>query len=102
VYEYHYHSGEIKNPGLELTLDLLRVLIFALIVFVAGGVGTAVGLPPFVGGTLAGIFLFFLFGFRPFFEVINYTCPHCGNKIRTVKNYGAYLCSNCGGESRID
>lgn len=98
---YHYHSGEIKNSGLELMLVLIRAFIFALIIIVAGGAGVAAGLPAFAGGTLAGIFVFVFFGFRPFFEVIDYTCPHCGNKIRTVKNYGSYRCSNCCGESRV-
>lgn len=98
---YHYHSGEIKNSGLELMLVLVRALIFVFIIVVTGGVGMAAGLSPFVGGTLAGLFVFAFFGFRPFFEVINYTCPHCGNKIRTIKNYGSYRCSNCGGESTV-
>lgn len=99
---YSYHSGEIKNPGLELMLVLLRALIFAFVMVVAVGAGSAAGLPAFVGGTLAGVFILVFFGFRPFFEVVNYTCPHCGDRIRTIKNYGSYRCSNCGGESRID
>ncbi len=99
---YHYHSGEIKNPGFELMLLVLRALIFVFIVVVAAGITIAAGLPAFVGGSLAGVFVFAFFIFRPFFEVINYSCPHCGNKIRTIKNYGSYRCSDCGGESRID
>ncbi|MCL6610006.1 MAG: transposase [Peptococcaceae bacterium] len=83
-------------------LDLFRALFFVFIVAVAGGAGSAAGLPAFVGGTLAGVFIFIFFGFRPFFEVTDYTCPHCGNKIRTIKNFGSYRCSNCGGESRIE
>ena len=99
---YNYNSGEVKNPGFELMLVMVRVLIFVFVVVVTGAVGTAAGLPAFVGGTLGGLFVFFFFGFRPFFEVINYACPHCGNKIRTVKNFGSYRCSNCGGESVVE
>ncbi len=99
---YHYHSGEVRNPGFELMLVLIRVIIFAIIVLVTGGISMAAGIPAYVGGTVAGVFVFAFFGFRPFLEVVDYTCPHCGNKIRTVKSYGSYRCSNCGGESVIE
>lgn len=98
---YNYHTGEVKNPGLELTLDILRALFFLIIVFVAGAVGVAAGLPAFVGGLAGGIAILCLFCCRPFLEVVNYKCPHCGNETRTIKNFGAYRCSNCGQESRV-
>jgi len=98
---YHYHPGEIKNPGLEMMLVLVRALIFVCIVIVAGAVGLAAGLPAFVGGTAGGLFIFALFCSRPFLEVTDYKCPDCGNKTRVIKNFGAYRCSNCGQENRI-
>ena len=98
---YQYNAGDVKNPGLELMLVMYRALVFILVVVVAGGAGVAAGLPSFVSGTLAGVFVLVLFGSRPFFEVVQYTCPHCGNRIKTIKNFGSYRCSNCGGESRI-
>ncbi|MHB8158769.1 MAG: hypothetical protein ACYDEQ_15520, partial [Desulfocucumaceae bacterium] len=99
---YNYHSGEIKNPGLELMLILIRILIFAIVVVATGAVGVAAGLPAFVGGIAGGLVIFALFATRPFFEVINYSCPNCGNQARVVKNFGAYRCSNCSHESRIE
>lgn len=99
---YTYHNGEIKNPGLELMLVLIRSVFFLLIVFVAGAAGVAAGLPAFVGGLAGGVAILCLFCCRPFIEVIDYKCPHCGNEIRTIKNFGAYRCSNCGQESRIE
>lgn len=98
---YQYHSGEVRNPGFESMLILVRVFIFLFVVVVAGAAGTAAGLPAFAGGTLGALAVLAFFVCRPFFEVVNYTCPHCGNQVRTIKNFGAYRCSSCGGESRI-
>lgn len=98
---YNYHPGEVNNPGFELMLHLLRVLIVVFLFIVTGGVGVAAGLPPFASGILAGIVVLLFFLWRPFFEVINYSCPHCGNQTRVIKNFGSYRCSNCGGDSRI-
>ncbi|MFZ5597291.1 MAG: hypothetical protein ACOY31_09810 [Bacillota bacterium] len=98
---YNYHAGEIKNPGLELVLILFRIAIIVFIVSVASGVGIAAGLPPFVGGIVGGLFTVIFFCGRPFFEVINYNCPHCGNQTRVIKNFGSFRCANCGKESVI-
>ncbi|MFZ5648015.1 MAG: hypothetical protein ACOY30_10400 [Bacillota bacterium] len=99
---YHYHTGEVKNPGFELMLVLIRSIIFVCVVITAGAVGMAAGLPAFVGGLGGGIVILALFCCRPFLEVIDYTCPHCGNKTRSIKNFGSYRCSNCGQDSRIE
>ncbi len=98
---YHYHNGEVKNPGLEMMLVLVRVLIFVFVVIVSGAIGFAAGLPAFVGGTAGALVIFAIFSCRPFMEVMDYTCPGCGNKTRVIKNFGAYKCSNCGHENRI-
>lgn len=98
---YNYNAGEIKNPGLELMLVLVRALIFLVVVFVAGSVGMAAGLPAFVGGIVGGLAVLCLFCCRPFFEVIDYKCPHCGYETRSLKNFGSFKCSNCQQESRI-
>ncbi|MFZ5634302.1 MAG: hypothetical protein ACOY40_15795 [Bacillota bacterium] len=98
---YNYHPGEVNNPGFELMLFMVRAFIIAFLIIVAGGVGVAAGLPAFVSGTLAGLFVVFFFVSRPFFEVINYSCPHCGNTRRVIKGFGSYHCSNCGGDSKI-
>ncbi|MFZ5644296.1 MAG: hypothetical protein ACOY46_11965 [Bacillota bacterium] len=99
---YHYHNGEVKNEGLELMLVLIRTLIFAAVVIVAGSAGYAAGLPAFVGGIVGGVAVLSLFCCRPFLEVINYKCPNCSNEIRTIKNFGSYRCSNCGQESKVE
>lgn len=98
---YHYHNGEVKNDGLELMLVLIRLLIFVFVVITAGAAGAAAGLPAFVGGIAGGAAVLAMFCCRPFLEVIEYKCPHCGNKIRTIKDFGSYQCSNCGEQSRI-
>ncbi|MCL6476910.1 MAG: transposase [Peptococcaceae bacterium] len=98
---YNYHPGEVNNPGFELMLHLVRVLILVALIIVTGGVGVAAGLPAFVSGTLAGVVVLLVFLYRPFFEVINYSCPHCGNTKRVIKSFGSYHCSNCGGDSKI-
>lgn len=99
---YNYHTGEVKNPGFELMLVLIRSIIFVFVVITAGAAGTAAGLPAFAGGLAGGFAILALFCCRPFLEVIDYKCPHCGYKTRSIKNFGSYSCSNCGQESRIE
>ena len=49
-----YYPGEIKTPGLELMLVLVRVVYFAALVLITAGAGMVAGLPPVVSGTIGG------------------------------------------------
>ena len=98
---YSYHTGEIKNPGFELMLVLLRVIGFAAFVIIAAGIGVAAGLPPVAGGAIAGVLAAGLMISGSFLEVINFKCPGCGTVTKTMKNFGSYKCPVCSTESFI-
>ncbi len=98
---YSYHTGEIKNPGLELMLVLVRVIGFVAIVLIAAGAGMVAGLPPVASGTIAGVFAAGLMISGSFLEVISFKCPNCGTVTKTMKNFGSYDCPVCGTESVI-
>ncbi|GBF34066.1 hypothetical protein DCCM_3178 [Desulfocucumis palustris] len=98
---YSYHSGEIKNPGLELMLVLVRLIGFAALIFITAGAGIAAGLPHVVSGTVAGLFAVGLLVSGSFLEVISYKCPNCGTVTKSIKNYGSYQCPVCGTKSFI-
>ncbi|MFZ5590722.1 MAG: zinc finger domain-containing protein [Bacillota bacterium] len=90
-----YYPGEIKTPGLELMLVLVRVIYFVALVLTTAGAGMVAGLPPVVSGTIGGLFGFFLLACGHLFEVVNVTCPHCGHRTRSLRDYGSFLCPNC-------
>lgn len=98
---YSYHTGEIKNPGIELMLVLIRLLGFVTLVVIAAGVGVVAGLPPVASGTIAGVFAAGLMISGSFLEVIRFKCPNCGTVTKTIKNFGSYKCPVCGTESII-
>ncbi|MBE3586998.1 MAG: hypothetical protein IMW93_00305 [Thermoanaerobacteraceae bacterium] len=95
-----YHPGEIKTPGLELLLVLLRLFIFAGTLFLVAGIGIIVHSPAVVTGVVAGIAAFTLL-VSGIFEVVNYRCPHCGYTTRTIKGFGSYRCPRCQQSSYI-
>jgi len=97
-----YYNGELRSPGLELMLILVRILAILAVLIIGAGAGMVAGLPPIVSGVLSGIFTFYFFIRGPLFEVINYKCPGCGNSIRTLSEFGSYNCSNCGTSSVIN
>lgn len=95
-----YYPGEIRTPGLELILILLRVVYFAGMLFLIAGLGVALQAPAVITGVVAGIAAWMLLS-SGLFEVTTYRCPNCGHIKRTVKNFGSYRCSSCGQESYI-
>ncbi|WP_027718413.1 hypothetical protein [Desulfovirgula thermocuniculi] len=96
-----YYPGEIRSPGLELMLILMRVAIIIGAFFLVAGVGLVLNIPVVISGTVAGLIAFTLFT-GGLFEVITYRCPSCGQAIRTIRGYGSYRCSRCGKESYIE
>ncbi|OAT83590.1 hypothetical protein [Desulfotomaculum copahuensis] len=96
-----YHPGEIKTPGLELMLILIRLIIFAAVVFIVSGVGMLAHIPPVITGTAAGIAAFALL-LGGLYEVVDFRCPHCGTVTRVIKNFGSFRCPACGQASYIE
>ncbi len=98
---YHYHQGEIKNPGFSGMIAFLQVIYYLLIGLILGGIGVVAGLPLVASGTIGGVVAVLLFIRRSFAEPVTYVCPECGQKIKTLRNFGHYRCSVCGTESQI-
>lgn len=95
-----YHPGEVKTPGLELMLVLIRLIVFAGVIFIVAGVGMLAHIPPVITGTAAGVGAFALL-VGGLYEVGDYRCPHCGFTTRVVKNFGSFRCPACGRPSYI-
>lgn len=95
-----YYPGEIRSPGLELMLILMRIAIIVGAFLLVAGVGMVLNVPVVISGTVAGLISFTLFA-SGLFEVITFRCPSCGQTIRTIRDFGSYRCSNCGKESYI-
>ncbi len=98
---YHYHQGEIKNPGFSGMIAFLQIIYYLLIGLILGGIGVVAGLPLVTSGTIGGVVAVLLFIRCSFAEPITYICPECGQKIKTLRNFGQYRCSAGGAESQI-
>lgn len=96
-----YHPGEIRTPGLELMLLLVRAVIFGGVIFIITGVLSVIGVPGFITGGLAGLAAFAVLVGGSFFEVIDFRCPYCDHTARVLKDFGSYRCPSCGGASHI-